>query len=421
MTPAILAINAGSSSIKFALYEIAADDATTAIAGGQIEGIGTAPHFTASDAHGHVLGERRWPDAGASHETLLATLLDWVEAHLGDDELIAVGHRVVHGGRAFFGPVLLTPEIIDALAALTPLAPLHQPHNLSPVRAIATLRPDLPQIACFDTAFHHDMPAVAARFALPRNYEAEGVRRYGFHGLSFDHIARVLRKQEPALAAGRVIAAHLGNGCSLCAMRNGRSIDVTTGFTALDGLVMGTRCGDLDPGVILYMLQQRHLDADAIEHVLYNESGLLGVSGLSSDMRALLASPEPAAAEAIELFVYRIGREAAALAGALGGLDSFVFTAGIGEHAAPIRAAVCARLAWLGVELDPDANNHGHGLISTRDSRVRVLVIPADEEATIVRDVLEILLAPTSKEQNHPDRDITGTAISVDGGQHLLA
>ena len=241
MASAVLAVNAGSSSIKFALYEIGADDAAIAIASGQIEGIGTAPHFTASDAKTHAHTEQRWPDASADHETLLGTLLDWVEAHLDGDELIAVGHRVVHGGPNFYGPVLLTPGIIEALAALTPLAPLHQPHNLSPVRAIATLRPRLAQVACFDTAFHHNMPAVATRFALPRDYAAEGVRRYGFHGLSFDHIADFLRQQEPTLAAGRVIAAHLGNGCSLCAMQDGRSIDVTTGFTALDGLMMGTR------------------------------------------------------------------------------------------------------------------------------------------------------------------------------------
>lgn len=396
MKPAILAINAGSSSIKFGLDEIGADDGITTVASGQIEGIGTAPHFSAKDADGHVIAEQRWPDAKASHETLLSSLLDWVEAHLGDEELIAVGHRVVHGGRRFFGPVLLTPGVVGELAALTPLAPLHQPHNLSPVRAIAALRPTLPQIACFDTAFHHAMPAVASRFALPRDYAAEGVRRYGFHGLSFDHIAVTLRKQEPELAAGRVIVAHLGNGCSLCAMRDGRSIDVTTGFTALDGLVMGTRCGDLDPGVILYMLQHRHLDAAAIEHLLYRESGLLGVSGLSSDMRALLASPTVEAAEAVELFVYRIGREAGGLASVLGGIDGLVFTAGIGEHAAPIRAAACGRLAWLGIELDPAANERGHGVISTQASRVRVLVIPADEEATIVRDVLSVLRAPAS-------------------------
>jgi acetate kinase len=413
MKPAILAVNAGSSSIKFALDEIGAGDVVTTIAAGQIEGIGTAPHFIAKDAGGHILAEQRWPDAKADHETLLSTLLDWVEAHLGDEDLIAVGHRVVHGGAQYFGPVLLTPGVIAELAALTPLAPLHQPHNLSPVRAIAVLRPKLPQIACFDTAFHHDMPAVAARFALPRDYAAEGVRRYGFHGLSFDHIAVMLRKQEPSLAAGRVIVAHLGNGCSLCAMQDGRSIDVTTGFTALDGLVMGTRCGDLDPGVILYMLQHRHLDAAAIEHLLYNESGLLGVSGISSDMRALLDSPAVEAVEAVELFVYRIGREAGGLASALGGIDGFVFTAGIGENAAPIRAAACARLAWLGVELDAAANERGDGVISTQASRVRVLVIPADEEATIVRDVLAILRGKRGL--------ITGTVIPVDGGQHLLA
>jgi acetate kinase len=397
MTDAILAINAGSSSIKFALYEIGDHDAAKLIACGQIEGIGVAPHFTARDAHGHGLAEQRWADPHTDHETLLTPLLDWVEAHLDGDDLIAVGHRVVHGGRHFLGPVLLTRAILAELDALTPLAPLHEPHNLSPVRAIQALRPNLPQIACFDTAFHHTMPTVATRFALPRDYEAEGVRRYGFHGLSYDHIARVLRKEEPALADARVIAAHLGNGCSLCAMQGGRSIDMTMGFTALEGLVMGTRCGSIDPGVLLYMMQERHLDADAIEHLLYSESGLLGLSGESSDMRVLLESKRPEAAEAIELFVYTIGREAAALASSLGGLDGFVFTAGIGEHAAPIRAAVCARLAWLGVVIDAAANDAGAQVISALDSRVRVLVIPADEEATIVRDVLGILRATAAE------------------------
>jgi acetate kinase len=389
MPGAILALNAGSSSIKFALFEIAG--APRRIARGEIEGIGTAPHFIARNAEGTVIGERRWPDASVDHEALLGGLLEWVDAHLGGDTLVAVGHRVVHGGRDFAGPALLDDKVLQALDLLTPLAPLHQPHSLSPVRAIMAVRPGLPQVACFDTSFHHTLPAVATRFALPREYEAEGVRRYGFHGLSYEYIAGVLRRTVPKLAAGRVIVAHLGNGASLCALRNGVSVDTTMGFTALDGLMMGTRCGTIDPGVILYLLQQKQLPAAEIETLLYQRSGLLGVSGLSSDMRVLLESPATAAREAVELFVFRIAREAAALAGSLGGLDGFVFTAGIGEHAAQIRAAVCTRLAWLGVAMDPDANNADADRISTADSRVEVRVIPTDEEAMIVRHTLETL------------------------------
>jgi acetate kinase len=253
------------------------------------------------------------------------------------------------------------------------------------------VRPGLPQVACFDTAFHHTLPAVATRFALPRAYEAEGVRRYGFHGLSYEYIAGVLKRTAPKLATGRVIVAHLGNGASLCALRDGVSIDTTMGFTALDGLMMGTRCGTIDPGVILYMLQQKHLAVAEVETLLYQQSGLLGVSGISSDMRVLLESTAAAAREAIELFVFRIAREAAALAGSLGGLDGFVFTAGIGEHAAPIRTAVCARLGWLGVAMDPAANGNHSERISTAVSKVEVRVIPTDEEAVIVRHTLETI------------------------------
>ena len=388
MTDAVLALNAGSSSIKYGLFET---NEHGLVARGEIEGIGTAPHFIARDAASLVIGERRWPDASADHEALLGGLLEWVDAHLGADALVAVGHRVVHGGRDFTSPVLLDDKVLAALDLLTPLAPLHQPHSLSPVRAIMAVRPGLPQVACFDTSFHHTLPAVATRFALPRAYEAEGVRRYGFHGLSYEYIAGALRKNAPWIASGRVIVAHLGNGASLCAMRNGVSIDTTMGFTALDGLMMGTRCGTIDPGVILYMLQQKRLGAHEIETLLYQQSGLLGVSGISSDMRVLLESSTTEAREAIELFVFRIAREAAALAGSLGGLDGFVFTAGIGEHAAPIRAAVCARLAWLGVAIDPAANTRHADRISTRDAKVDVRVIPTDEEAMIVRHTLETI------------------------------
>jgi acetate kinase len=396
MAEAILALNAGSSSIKFALYRLAASDRLDLVAGGAVEGIGTAPHFTARDAAGAALADRKWPDAApADHETILGDLLGWIDGQLGADLLLAAGHRVVHGGSEFTAPVRLTPDVIAALEGLTPLAPLHQPHSLSPIRAVLALRPGLPQIACFDTAFHRTMPPVAARVALPRDYETTGVRRYGFHGLSYEYIARRLREVAPALAAGRVVVAHLGNGASLCAMHDGRGVDTTMSFTALDGLVMGTRCGALDPGIVLYMLQQRGLSPKEVEEVLYRHSGLLGVSGLSSDMRALLASPDPAAREAIELFVFRIAQQTAAMAASLEGLDGFVFTAGIGERAAAIRALIGERLGWLGIDIDREANLSADAsraaLISSVRSRVAVRVIATDEEAMIARHALNVL------------------------------
>ena len=391
MPDAILALNAGSSGIKFGLFEVRDGSTLRLMSKGGIEGVGGDPHFTATDAAGSRLEEKHWRGKEAAYDAMLGALLEWVEAHVQPDTLAAVGHRVVHGGRDFTAPVLLTAEILRQLDALTPLAPLHQPHSLAPVRALTALRPGLPQVACFDTAFHRTMPAVATRFALPRGYEAEGVRRYGFHGLSYEFIARTLREKAPGLAAGRVVVAHLGNGASLCAMRDGRSQDTTMGFTALDGLVMGTRCGTLDAGVVLYMLQQKGLAAHEVEHVLYECSGLLGVSGLSSDMRVLLASSDPRAREAVELFSFRIGQETAAMASSMGGLDGFVFTGGIGEHAAEVRAMVCERLRWLGVELDPAANKGGVGAISTPGSRIEVHVIPTDEEATIARHTHDLI------------------------------
>ncbi|HUZ63551.1 MAG TPA: acetate/propionate family kinase, partial [Acetobacteraceae bacterium] len=354
---AILALNAGSSSIKFALF---GGDGLDLATHGEAEGIGGAPQFHARAPDGATIAERRFP-AGTRFAAVLDALLGFIADHLGGDRLGAVGHRVVHGGTTFDGPVRVTDTVLDALDALTPLAPLHQPHNLAPIRALAASRPELPQVACFDTAFHHGMPELATRFALPRDLTAAGIRRYGFHGLSYEFIARRLRDLAPELAAGRVIAAHLGNGASLCAMAAGRSVDTTMGFTALDGLMMGTRSGSLDPGAVLHLITQCGMTAAAVEDLLYHRSGLLGVSGISNDMRALLASADPHAAEAIALFVFRIARETGALAAALGGLDGFVFTAGIGEHAAPVREAVCARLGWLGARLDPAANARGEG------------------------------------------------------------
>jgi len=385
MPDAVLSLNAGSSSVKFALFEIVSDDGLRSVSHGAVEGIGTAPHFVAKDLTGAVLAERRWHKADVSRDELLDALLGWVEAHLGDERLIGIGHRIVHGGRRFSSPVVLTEPILEELESLIPLAPLHQPYGLSRVRLIWSLRPSLLQVGCFDTAFHHSLSATATRFALPREYEQEGVRRYGFHGLSYEFTARRLAELAPDLVRQRVIVAHLGNGSSLCAMQDGRSVDTTMGFTALDGLMMGTRCGTIDPGVVLYLQQAHELSARDLEHRLYHESGLLGVSGISSDMRALLASDDPHAAEAVELFVFRIARETGALASTLGGLDGFVFTAGIGEHAAAIRLQVCQRLTWLGVEIDETANQAGTGRISSAASRVAVWVVPTDEEAMIAR------------------------------------
>lgn len=387
----ILTVNAGSSSIKFALYDV--DGFDEAIVRGEIEDLATAPHLLARDAAGHVLAERHWlPGIADRFNLVLTALLDFAEAHLGEGGLVAVGHRIVHGGADHIVPEAITPDRLVALTALTPLDPLHMPHNLAPIRALMAVRPALPQVACFDTAFHHTLPPVARAYALPRKLLADGVRRYGFHGLSYEYIAGCLRRDAPVLARGRVIVAHLGSGASLCGLKGGISIATTTGFSALDGLVMATRCGSLDPGVILYLGRQG-LDFDAIEDMLYNRSGLLGVSGISGDVRLLLASADPHAAEAIELFAYRIACETGALVSALGGLDAFVFTAGIGEHAPVIREAVCARLAWLGIALDADANASGANRISSPNSKVEVRVIATDEEAMIARHTRTIIHA----------------------------
>jgi acetate kinase len=379
----ILTLNAGSSSLKFALFDTAA--ALKATVRGEIEDLDGAPHLLARDAAGAVLAERRWA-AGAARPFAVAldALLDFTDAHLPPDGLAAAGHRVVHGGADHIAPELITPALLAALEALTPLDPLHMPDNLAPMHAVAAARPALAQVACFDTAFHHTLSPVAARFALPRALSAAGVRRYGFHGLSYEYIAGRLAQQSPTLARGRVIAAHLGAGASLCALRDGGSIATTSGFSALDGLVMATRCGSLDAGVILYLGRQGH-SFDDIEDMLYRRSGLLGVSGISGDVRTLLASDNPHAHDAIELFTYRIAIEAGAMVSALGGLDGLVFTAGVGEHAPAIRAAVCDRLAWLGLRLDSAANAAGATCISAPESKIDVRIIATDEEAMIAR------------------------------------
>lgn len=386
MRDGILVINAGSSSIKFSLFLSNGDGKPLLSSKGQVEGINVAPHFIAQGPDGTVLSEQRWPaDSELNHEDLLKHLIDWVEDHLEGATLVAAGHRVVHGGPKYASPVLVDEAVLHELEGFVQLAPLHQPHNLAPIRALAKVHPGLMQVACFDTAFHTTNPKVATTFALPRQLTEEGVRRYGFHGLSYEFIARRLREIDPVLAAGKVVVCHLGSGASMCAIDNGRSVASTLGFTAVDGLPMGTRTGNLDPGVILYLLEQKGMSTKEIEALLYKRSGLLGVSGISNDMRVLLESDDPHAAEAVELFCYRVNRELGSLAAAMGGLDALVFTAGIGEHSAPVREKVCALAGWMGIALDGAANAAHAEKISTADSRVPVFVLPTNEEMMIAK------------------------------------
>jgi acetate kinase len=391
VSDAILVLNAGSSSLKFSAF--VDGEQPDLLIRGQLEGLLTAPRFVAKDGAGQTVGEQRW-EAGTrlGHEGAVEFLFRWGRGEaLAGHRLAAAGHRVVHGGVRFDRPALLDESVLAALEALAPLAPLHQPHNLAAIRAVTAAAPGLPQVACFDTSFHRSQPAVAQAFALPRRYGDEGVRRYGFHGLSYEYIASVLPGIDPAAAAGRTVVAHLGNGASMCAMAGGASVASTMGFTALDGLPMGTRCGALDPGVLLYLMDRHGLGARALEKLLYQESGLLGVSGVSSDMRVLLASPDPRAAEATELFVYRVGRELGSLAAAVGRLDAVVFTGGIGENAASVRAGICRGAAWLGLDLDVPANDAGGPRISTAASRVAAWVIPTNEELMIAQHTRRLL------------------------------
>ncbi len=390
MAQAILVLNAGSSSLKFSVYKVEAGDDMTLDSKGQVEGIGTRPRFLAKSAAGEQLAEETYgTDAVAGHPEALERLAAWVIDRLGDTELVAVGHRVVHGGPDYAQPVLIDDAVLQGLEAFVPLAPLHQPHNLAAIRAVRAHRPELPQVACFDTAFHRGHPEVADRFALPDSLYQEGVRRYGFHGLSYEYIARTLPKVAPELAEGRVVVAHLGSGASMCAIQAGRSIDSTMGFTALDGLPMGTRPGAIDPGVLLYLLTVKGWDPDELQRFLYHDAGLRGLSGVSNDVRDLEASDDPMAAFALEYFVHRIARELGALSASLEGLDALVFTAGIGENAPEIRAQVCAKARWLGIEIDAAANEDGTTKISTAGSRVAVLVIPTDEERMIALHTLD--------------------------------
>lgn len=389
---AVVSLNAGSSSIKFALFTLDDPSHPLLAASGKIEKIGIEPSLRAKSVDGTVLVERTWPGgAGLTHAELLRGLFAWAIDHLGEREVIAIGHRVVHGGTRFAAPALVDDALLAELEKLCPLAPLHQPHNLAAIRAVREISPTLPQVACFDTAFHHDKPELASRIALPRALHDRGIRRYGFHGLSYEYIAAELAKIDPNLAAGRVVAAHLGNGASLCAMKNGQSMDTTMGFTALDGLMMGTRCGSLDPGVLLYLQSELGMSVSAVEDLLYRQSGLLGVSGISSDMRTLSADGSPAALEAIALFIWRAAREFGAMTASLGGLDAIVFTAGIGENHAGVRQGICERLGWLGVCLDERANAVNAPRISTAQSKIAALVIPTDEERMIAMHTVATL------------------------------
>ena len=350
------------------------------------------PHFLATDGEGRQLAERRW-DQPAAYAQLLEHLLDWIDVQVGAASLIAAGHRVTHGGLSFTAPQLVTPALMAALRADIPLAPLHQPHNLAPIEALMARHPQLPQVACFDTAFHASNPSVARMYGLPHALSDEGICRFGFHGLSYEYIAGALAQLDPGAAAGRTIVAHLGSGASMCALVGGKSVASTMGFSALDGLPMGTRCGVLDPGVLLYLMRQKGMSADALETLLYQQSGLLGMSGISGDLHDLLERDEPRARAAVDLFVYRAAREIGSLAAAAGGLDALVFTAGIGEHAPLVRERICAQSAWLGVRLDPQANAGGGPKISTPDSAVAVWVIATDEQVVVARHTLA-LVAP---------------------------
>jgi acetate kinase len=390
MREPILVVNAGSSSIKFSVFETMADRSLSAGAHGQVEGIGTSPHLEITDPHGKKLADGRV--AGDGYAGAIAAIHDWFAAHVGSEAgFDGVGHRVVHGGSTYSQPVLIDSQVMAVLESLIPLAPLHQPHDVAVIRAISAIAPKTPQVACFDTAFHRSQPTLAQEFALPRELAAKGVRRYGFHGLSYEYIVSALLEFVPDCGQKKLVVAHLGNGASMCAIDRGRSVAATMGFTAVDGLPMGTRTGALDPGVILYLLQHERMDADAIEKLIYQRSGLLGVSGISSDMRTLLASNTQSAKEAVDLFVYRIGRELGSLAAALGGLDALVFTAGIGEHAPEIRARACREAHWLGITLDEEANAKGGPQISSPGSAVSAWVIPTDENLMIARHTRRLL------------------------------
>jgi len=389
MENSILVLNAGSSSLKFSVFNLLGADQLSQKVTGQVEGIGTAPHLKAKNDHEQTLIDVHWQTSEvANHAQALQQIIDFLNSFLQHQRLVGVGHRVVHGGPDYSAPSLITPEVMAKLDTITPLAPLHNPHNLAAIRAMMQECPNLPQVACFDTAFHRQQDTVAKLFGLPYAYYERGVQRYGFHGLSYEYIASVL---PPDIATGRVIMAHIGSGASLCAIHNGRSVASTMGFTALDGLLMGTRAGSLDAGVILYLLQQEGLSIKQLEDLLYKQSGLLGLSGISNDMRILLNSNEPRAQLAIDYFVYRVSREIGSLAAAMGGLDGLVFTAGIGENSPKIRQLIAEQATWLGVDIDATANEKSVACISRANSRVSVWMLPTNEELMIAHHTRTLL------------------------------
>ncbi|HEY0376859.1 MAG TPA: acetate/propionate family kinase [Pyrinomonadaceae bacterium] len=386
-----LVLNAGSSSLKFCVFRRPEDESWRLAARGQIEGIGTSPRLSAKDEGGASLVDQKLGALVHDGRTAVTVLARWLRSKYGGARVLGVGHRVVHGGARFTGPTVVTRQILTELQELIPLAPLHQPYNLAAIEAVFERLPDVPQVACFDTSFHRGQPPVAELIPLPRDIRQSGLQRYGFHGLSYEYIASVLREKSPELAGGRVIVAHLGSGASLCALREGKSVDSTLGFTALDGLCMGTRPGALDPGVVLYLFQNLKLSSKDVETILYKKSGLLGISGISNDMRDLLGRSEPEARLAVDYFVYRAAKEIGALAAVLGGVDALVFTAGIGENSPEVRRRICEASRWLGVELDTKANDNRGPRISTLRSEVSAWVIPTNEELMIARHTGKLL------------------------------
>ena len=380
MKPSILTINAGSSSIKFALFPLATPISPEAEVSGQIDGLGTSTtRLVAKNRAGERVADQIIEGDKVDHRAAFDALLQWFIGSYSGWKIIAVGHRVVHGGERYAQPIVIDNTVLGHLESFIPLAPLHQPHNVAGIEALRTLLPEVPQVACFDTAFHRSQPDIAQQFALPRSFTAEGIKRYGFHGLSYEYIARAL-PQHSHRADGRVVVCHLGNGASMAAMVRRKCVATTLGFSTIDGLMMGTRCGNIDPGLILHLMESKQLSVKDMTRILYKESGLLGVSGISQDMRTLLASDKPEAQEAVDLFCYRIARELGSLAAAAGGLDALVFTGGIGEHAAEVRRRVCLQSQWLGILLNPEANARHDLHISAGTSSVDVLVIPTNEE-----------------------------------------
>ena len=387
----VVVLNAGSSSLKFCTYTRPHGDQWRLAERGQIEGLGTSPRFSVRDGEVASIVDGPLDKTVYDARSALDTLAAWLrEVHPGG-QIVGVGHRVVHGGEAFPNPVVITPDVTAKLRDLVPLAPLHQPHNLAAIEAVTMRLPKVPQVACFDTSFHRGHSAVADLVPLPQDIRAAGVQRYGFHGLSYEYIASVLPATAPSIARGRVIVAHLGSGASLCAMQNGKSVDSTLGFTALDGLCMGTRPGSIDPGVVLYLFQTLSLDAKSVETMLYKKSGLLGISGISNDMRDLIGNADPSARLAVDFFVYRVTKEIGALAAVLGGIDGLVFTAGIGERSSAIRQRICDACGWLGLEIDPGANERHEPRLSTSGSAIEAWIVPTNEELVIARHTGQLL------------------------------